>query len=327
MVDDDLSTYGIVYFDNDDTEEVIEVKFTKLVNVTGIKIHGGYYSSVEGSLDGLDVSAEKTYCGTCGANQVCDITCSTPVKANTIFVKKYPPFHDDSSVLMKLRIYEIKIYGNKISDEGQGGLSNGAILGIAVGAISPFVLLFYFYFKGQKRRKAQSLRFYRELAGGYAAARAREERSGQFQIQQQHPSKISECTLILGDATRPRHRVLFKITEELVETALRRTENISEWRIIVRFTMIGTDDVAEEPETLTFVREAVEMALRPTVEERPPTLQVQTAPEITDLSPPSYQASVEFRDQNYEDIPSYEEVMANSAHFPGVKTSSSSRYF
>ena len=317
MVDDDLSTYGIVYFDNDDREGVIEVKLAKLVNVTMIAIHGGYYSP----LDGIEVSAGETYCGTCGANQVCYIRCSSPVKAKMIFVRKYPPFYHDSlsGEFIKLRIYEIKVYGNEISDEG--GVSDGAIAGIAVGASITFILPLTIYL--WKRRKAQSLRFYGELAEGYAAARARGERSGQFQIQQQHPGKKSECTLILGDVTRPRHRVRFKITVELVEAALRRCENISEWRVIVRFTMIGIDNFEEEPETSTNMGDTVEMGLRPTVEERPPTLQVQTVREITDLPPPSYQISNEVRNQNYEEIPSYEEVMANSAHFPGVKTSSS----
>lgn len=56
--------------------------------------------------------------------------------------------------------------------------------------------------------------------------------------------------------------------------------------------------------------------LRQAVWEEPPP---PTAPEIMDLPPPSYGRSILDENPNYDDIPSYDEVISNYAAFPGAK--------
>ena len=62
MVDDDLLTYGTVHFDSTDREGVIEVELVKPIHIFEVEIVGS--SSDFGSLYGLQVTVEDTYCGT-----------------------------------------------------------------------------------------------------------------------------------------------------------------------------------------------------------------------------------------------------------------------
>ena len=307
MMDGDLSTFAIVYFETF-SSRVIEVKLKNTYNITGVTIH---WETFSGSFDDLQVYAEETYCGPCRYSKVCDMNCDYPVaiEGDKIYIKKQWPVENTYSSMI---IYEVTVKGDKIT--GEGGLSKIAIVGIVVGTI--FILLTALLIKLHLANK-QSMRFHSELYNGYAAASSRGARFGRFEIQTKHPFKSSLTRHLQRgwDTLGARNDVHFVIKVE---------RSTAGTKIMVRFRESGvTEEDIRESEALSNRGAVDEVPPEPMDRRARPAAQEQshfpTAPEIMDMPPPSYQASSRLDDQREIPIPSYEEVIGNSKAYPGVK--------
>ncbi|KAL5251540.1 hypothetical protein ACHWQZ_G017044 [Mnemiopsis leidyi] len=316
MVDDDLLTYGTVHFDSTEQEGVIEVELVKPIHTFEVEIVGS--SSDFGSLYGLQVTVEDTYCGTCGISSVCRSSCSYLVRGKNIFVRKYLSSGHDST---PLKIYEIQAYGKEISG---GSLSTGAIIGIVVGVI--FLLSIILYMTRWKIRKMQSNRFYTELFEGYAEASSSGEKSGRFQIHSQHPNGLVKCTILLPqgeDDAGSRKPVDFEFNEETVVTNANKTER----KITVKFKETGQADSSDLEQNILSA-EGVEIEKRlGHVVEQGPQLSVEQEPQLSTsqdglvLPPLAFRSNNVIRNPNYNEIFSCEELIADSA--AGIKTNTS----
>ena len=299
MIDGDLSTYGIVYFDTNwgwGTVS-IEIPGSDKVKYTGIEIHAGF--------DLQDIRVYLAHageiCGICSQGTECSLSCLYyPVEGNlTVELRR---FMTKSQYETQWIIYEVKVR--------KPLLSSGEITGIAVGAVCAILLIICFV----KARVVMYKRgFYRALKEGYASANARGECSGQFLIPHGHPSKYvrdynGEVTFSItspdgGYAYKNGFKhsclVTFRIASDPVEN---HTDNARENADDT--TNVNNEEIAENTEK-------TESAVEPTAP--------QSNSEIMNLPPPTYPASNAGRSDNFDRIPTYEEVMANSEYFPGAK--------
>ena len=329
MRDNDLSTYSIIYFDSDEGMATIEVQLYKSYIINSIKIYGD--PSV--SLNNFQVYVGERFFGYCGDGWMCDVSCSYQNEARKILFKKYLPKHHDYTTM---KIYEIVVDGTEVPEEDpdddagkSGGMSAGTVAGMMAGIICVFLLIIVWGRRWAKRKEKMN-RFLTELCANYAVATSRGVRSGQFEIQHHHPDKKLKFTLFLRRGWKvsgPKYPVDFVINaDRLAEEA----------KIMVEFNETG--DESETRSNEVEVNEDIELALTlgdtdvinqrgreesregiagdsgTTVEARSV---IPSAPEMTDLPPSSYQESPSVRVTH--DIPTYEEVIANSAAFPEVK--------
>lgn len=370
MVDGDLSTYGTAYFGGI-IGGAIEVERINLVNITGVVI---VWTVKDGTFKDLEVYAEDTNCGTCRFNDdsvICYIFCYPPVKGNKVFIKS---FARDS--YWSLRIYEITVDGNEISEKAR--LSTGAIVGIVAGAIF-LVLILLLTIQPCNRRKTETnqfnehfteryaidsasewlkRRFFQGLYEKYRLARLRGERNGHLEVDRIYLKESTKWTIRINHDTagRSRSRVEFQVI---------RIENDLCGKTIVRYNEIDVggprefllsrinicqefewareaspasvddsrrredawqdyrrrEDFGEENrrrEEVGRVEEVSRQAINTTAGEQP---QNPSTPQIyMDSAPPSYET---YRNSNvtqpHDNIPTYEEVMANSNYFPGAK--------
>ena len=305
MVDGKLSTYGTAYFDEKERVGVIQVDLVKSANIYRVYIYGS-------PLNGARLYVEDTYCGKCWENNECMIPCLA--KGKKILVEKDLPLNHRGTTL---RINEIGAYGAPILGNG---LTSGGLIGIVVGVICLLsIILFVAYWA---RIKVRSRQFYSELFAKYAAASSEGEKFGQFQIQQQHPNEMLECTVQFFqevEASGTSKTVNFEIEEENFETNL----NKSDRKIIVKFKEVGVTEHSEELETPSNqgrVDVVIDHSLRLTAEERLP---LPTVPEMLILPPLPYRASNEIRNQSNSDIARLEGVIANPAAFSVDETNMS----
>ena len=367
MVDGDLSTYGTAYFGGI-IGGAIEVERINLVNITGVVI---VWTVKDGTFKDLEVYAEDTNCGTCRFNDdslICYIFCYPPVKGNKVFIKS---FARDS--YWSLRIYEITVDGNEISEKAR--LSTGAIVWIVAGAIF-LVLILPLTIQRCNRRKTETnqfnehfteryaidsasewlkRRFFQGLYEKYRLARLRGERNGHLEVDRIYLKESTKWTIRINHDTagRSRSRVEFQVI---------RIENDLCGKTIVWFNEIDLDgprefllsrinicqefELAREAssvddsrrredawldnarreengeenrrgEEVRQVEEVSRQAINTTAREQP---QNPSAPQILIMAPPSYET---YRNSNvtqpHDNIPTYEEVMANSNYFPEVK--------
>ena len=310
MIDGDLSTYGIVYFDAYWGWGTVNIEipgFDK-VKYNGIEIHAGF------DLQGVRVNLAHAgeICGICSPGRECSLKCSYyPVKGNlTVELRKYILKSQTQWI-----IYEVKVR--------KPLLSSGEIAGTVVGAVCAVLLIIclvkarvFMYKRG----------FYRALREGYVSANSRGERSGQFLIPHGHPSKYVRDSIFRdwcgnGDdyevifsirspdggyayknGYKQRCLVTFRIAGD-AENAANHTDNARENAV----NAIGTANDEEIVENT----ESADNAVEPTA---PPSTS-----EIMNLPPPTYPVSNAGRSNNFDRIPTYEEVMANSEYFPGAK--------
>ena len=314
MIDGDLSTYGIVYFDADVLLGTVELELPGLDTVNGIEIHAGF------DLEGMEIYLAGKFCGFCGRGRDCSYKCSQTVKGEftKVYLQRYIP---TSQYETQWIIYEIKVSrGRK--------LSSGEIAGIVVGAVFALVLIICVVkARHDKKRKQYKEGFYRAVKEGYASANARGERSGQFLIPHGHPSKYVKYSIFRewyydgdndevifsisspdgGYAYKNGYKqsclVTFRIASDHAENAANHTDNVRE----------NADNASGTANNEGIVEntESADNAVEPTA---PPSNS-----EIMNLPPPTYPASNAGRSNNFDRIPTYEEVMANSEYFPGAK--------
>ena len=334
MRDKDFLTYAIINFDSDEGMTTFEVQLYKSYIISSIRIYGD--GSV--SLNNFQVYAGKRFCGYCGDKRVCDVSCPYKDEASYVLLTKYLPKNHDYTTM---KIYEVLVYGTVVpekqpdDDPGKSsGMTGGTVAGLIAGIVCVFVLAIVCGRRWAKRKQKMNA-FLTELCANYAVASSRGVRSGQFEIQHHHPDKKFKFTLLLRRGWKvsgPKHPVNFVINVDRLD------------KITVVFNENGdAENVENESETRSNeeeVNEDIEVALTPrntdviyqrrreeerrggiagdsgttAVAEHPA---IPSAPEITDLPPPSYQESPSARAT--DDIPSYEEVIANSAAFPEVK--------
>ena len=332
MRDKDFSTYAVVHFQSGGTFAEIKVEFDKLYNITGVHIYGDRY----GPLHDFRVFAGDEYCGYCWERKTCVTKCSSPIEASSVLIRKYVPRNNTYTTM---KIYEFEVDRTEVEEEDKddglsSGMSPGTCMGIVAGVICSF-LLTMFAGKCGALWKDKKLRFYRELRDGYAVASSRGERSGQFEIQHQHPNKKVTCKLYLRrgyehtgpkqavnfvinvDGSAERAKIMVKYTETgeavnaeaegVSETQLcdvemnnRVDQELSTWNTDVYYCRRGEEgnrgEIGRDSGTTVEARSAI-----------------PSPPEMTDLPPPSYQACQSLGVQN--NVPSYDEVIANSAAF------------
>ena len=227
-----------------------------------------------------------------------------PIKGNlTVVLWRYIP---KSQYKTRWIIYEVKVR--------KPLLSSGEIAGTAVGAVCALLLIICVV---KARVVMYKKGFYRALKEGYASANARGERSGQFLIPHGHPSKyvrdyndeviFSITSLDGGYAYKNGYKqkclVTFRIAGDHAENAENHTDYARENG--------GNTTGNANNEEIAEIAESADNAAEPTA---PPFTS-----EIMNLPPPLYPASNAGRSDNFEKVPTYEEVMANSEYFPGAK--------
>ena len=313
MIDGDLSTYAIVYFDADVRWGSIELELPGFDYVDGVEIHAGF------DLGGMEIYLAGKFCGVCSSGRECSYTCSQTVKERLtrVYIQRYIQIPQNE---IQWIIYEIKVIRG-----GKPLLSSGEIAGTVAGAVC--VLLFIICVvkvRHNKKRKRYKESFHRAVTDGYVSANARGERSGQFLIPHGHPSKYEKYSIfrewyydgdndeVIFSITSPdggyaykngyKHSCLvtFRIASDPVEN---HTDNARE----------NADDTSGNAnnEELAENADSADNAVEPTA---PPSNS-----EIMNLPPPTYPASNAGRSHNFDRIPTYEEVMANSEYFPGAK--------
>ena len=188
-------------------------------------------------------------------------------------------------------------------------------------------------------------RFFQDLYEKYRLARLTWERNGHLEVDRIYLKESTKWTIGINDETaeQSRSRVEFQVI---------RIENDLCGKTIVRFKEIDVDgprefllsriiicqefewareassvddsrrreDFGQENrgrEEVGQVEEVSRQAINTTAEDQPLR---PSAPQMMDLAPPSYET---YRNSNvtqtHDDIPTYEEVMANSNYFSGVK--------
>ena len=372
MVDGDRYTYGSIYFNSrDDPSERVKIKINKLLNLTSITMYVDNY----GSLKGVAIYAEDTYCGTCGRNYPCYIRCNY-VKADDIYLTNLQL--SEYQVSSSIRIYEIKFYGKELPS----GLTDLAKAGIAIGACCFLALLSWCtvrHFERRSKRKAPTHRFHEHFSERYAIdrpgrwvkhhffedlytkyqlARVSWQRSGQLEVDFIYLRNSIKWTIEINHDTagQSRSRVEFQVIrienssrgiktivrfEEIdeegprvflmsriniyqeferarVASSIEGSERGEAWQDNRRRENIGQDNTRREEngeqnrrgEEVRQVEEVSRQEPNITSEEQPVR---PSAPQMMDLAPPSYES---YRNSNmmqpHEDIPSYEEVMANT---------------
>ena len=293
MIDDDLSTYGLVYFDAGETWGWLEMQLPGYRYTYGVEIHAGF------DLKGMEVNIEGEYCDLCDTGEKCSFKCRRTVEGDFVKVtlqKNLPVSYYETS----WTIYEIKVKG------GPTILSNEEIAGVVAGIVCAllFIIGFVKVFKHYQKLKKQHMEdFDRMLREGYASANARGERSGFFVIPHGHPDKYVKCTLDWRYDGGMRE-VIFSIRSPDGRYAYHGGYRHS---CVVTFRIAGD---AENAHNTNNVRNGRENAAEPTA---PPSTS-----EIMNLPPPSYRVSNALRTHNFDDIdiPSYEEVIANSECYP-----------
>ena len=306
MVDGELSTYGTAYYDSKEGVGVIQFNLVKSYDINRVYIYGS-------PLKGTQLYVEDKYCGKCLSNDGCIIPCIA--RGKKISARIDLPYKHRGTTI---RINEIGAYGEPIQ---RRSLTSGELIGIVVGVICLLSIIPVVAYWA--RIKVRSRQFYTELFAKYAAASSKGEKSGEFQIQQQHPNEMLECTVQFFqevEASGTSKTVNFEIEEENAETNL----NKSKRTIIVKFKEVGEAELLEEVETPSNRGGGIEFtdhSLRLTAEERPP---LPTVPEMLILPPLSYRSSNEIRNQSHSDTARLEEgVFANPAAFSGDETNMS----
>ena len=323
MIDGDSSTYGIVYFDANVRWGSIELQLPGFdrVKFHRIEIHAGF------DLQDMKVYVAGKFCGICSQGRECSLKCLSHV----------PPFKGKLGVSLEKYIttsqYETQwiIYEVKVSAirEIKLLLSSGQITGIASGAVIAllFIIWVVIYRRHEKREQYED-GFHRALKEGYASANARGERSGQFLIPHGHPSKYEEYSINRHRESEwyyDHDKVIFSISSLDGGYAYK---NGFKHSCLVTFRIAGDAENAENHtdnarqnadnttrnannEEIAENTESADNAVEPTA---PPSNS-----EIMNLLPPTYPASNAGRSHNFDKVPTYEEVMANSEYFPGAK--------
>ena len=332
MRDNNFSTYAVIHFESGGTFVEIEVTLGKLYNVTGVHIYGDR----RGPLNDFRVFAGEEYCGYCWERKTCSTKCSSPIVASSVLIRKYVPTNNTYTTL---RIFEFEVHKTEVQEDPDDGSSSGMSVATEIGLVAVVVgIILLITLAGicGAEWKDKKFLFYRDLRDGYALASSRGARSGQFQIQHHHPKKKATCKLYLRrgyEHTGPKQVVNFIINvdmsaeqanimvkfnetgeadnaERVSETQLSEVEmnNMSDQEFRTRNTDVFYGRGGEEGSRGENGRES-----RTTVERLSAT---PSAPEITELPPPSYQASQGLGVRS--EVPSYDEVITNSAAFSEV---------
>ena len=324
MTDGDLETYGTAYFSAAERPGV-EFKFKSSTLIKTVDIYGDY-----GELQYLRAWVDSWYCGRCGTASVCYIECHEHVFRKKLLLRKSK---DNSYTDTYLRIYEIRINGESVSQKinyeekkpdddddktNSGGISAGKIGGIVAGTLCGIILLVGLIKVRRKRRREKSDRFYHKVTEEYVRGSEGGALSGpgQFLI----PRAIVYSKNITEFSMHVQPRGALAGQTKLVKFRIDRTGERQTGTVTVRFNVDDRDTERLRTPTLgagdigTTVEEPTgefEEEIEPTVEEQ---LLPPSAPEEP---PPLYHNSN--IDNLHNEVPSYEEVMANSEYFPGVE--------
>ena len=320
MTDGDLETYGTAYFSAAERPD-IEFKFKSSTLIKTVDVYGDY-----GELQYLRVRVDSWYCGRCGSASVCYIDCNKDVFGKNLLLRKFKENSDFTGTY--LRIYEIKINGEMVSqkidheeknpdeDKHSGGISAGKIGGIVVGTLCGIILLIVLLVRlikvRRKRKEEKNNRFYLKLIEEYVRESEGGALSGQFLIPRAivYSKRMIECSINVHRGPTVEH--------DLVKFRIDRTGERQTGRVTVRFIVEDRDELITPTLGAGDIGTTVEEPTGECGEEIEPTVNEQLLPPTAPKEPPPLYQNSNI-DNLHNEVPSYEEVMANSEYFPGAE--------